>query len=68
VVSDAYQRQGLGTHLVHSLVEIARQEGLERLVASMLPENAAIRKVFETLGFDVGYSVEDQLVNAELRL
>jgi hypothetical protein len=34
----------------------------------MLPENAAIRKVFETLGFDVGYSVEDQLVNAELRL
>jgi acetyltransferase len=68
IVSDLYQNQGLGIRLVRSLVDIARREKLDRVVASMLPENRQMQKVFERLGFRVGYVSEEQLVQAELRL
>ena len=31
VVSDAYQRQGLGRHLMQRLIDIARERGVQRL-------------------------------------
>jgi GNAT superfamily N-acetyltransferase len=39
VVLDAYQHQGLGTALFEHLTEIARDKGVEQLVANILPEN-----------------------------
>jgi acetyltransferase len=68
IVSDLYQKQGLGTQLVRSLVEIARREKLDRLVASVLPENRGMQQVLESLGFQLRFSPEDQAVLAELRL
>ena len=68
IVSDAYQGQGLGTQLLRSLLEIARREGLDRLVAAVLPQNRAMLQVFERLGFQSHYSVEEQVVQAQLRL
>ena len=68
IISDLYQRQGLGTQLVRSLLEIARREKLDRLVASILTENRAMQQVFEGLGFQLRYSAEEQIVEAELRL
>jgi acetyltransferase len=54
--------------LVRSLVEIARREKLDRLVASVLPENRGMQQVLESLGFQLRFSPEDQAVLAELRL
>src|SRR6185436_11305519 len=68
IVSDQYQKHGLGTQLVHSLIEIARQEKLDRLVASVLAENRGMQQVFESLGFKLHYSVDEQVVQAELLL
>jgi acetyltransferase len=68
IVSDAYQNQGLGTQLVRSLIEVARREKLDRLVAAVLPQNRAMLQVFESLGFRLHYSVEEQVVQADLDL
>jgi acetyltransferase len=68
IVSDPCHNCGLGTQLVRSLVEIARQEKLDRLAAVMLAENLAMQHVLKNAGFAMQYSPVDQLVQAELRL
>ncbi len=49
VTIDDYQGQGVGTLLMHHLAILARQAELRELVAEVLPENAAMRKVFVKL-------------------
>src|ERR1041385_8507804 len=68
IVSDAVQRQGLGTQLVRSQIEVARGENIDRLLAAVLPENRGMVQVFENLGFQLNYSVEEQVVQAVLGL
>ena len=46
VVSDALQRQGLGTVLAETLADAARERGVRRLVARMLPDNLAAHRLF----------------------
>jgi acetyltransferase len=51
LVSDPFQRLGLGTELLRRLIEIGRDEGIERITADILPENVAMQRVCEKLGF-----------------
>jgi acetyltransferase len=51
LVSDQAQGQGLGTKLFRKLIEIARHEGLSRVSAEMLPDNFAMRRIADKLGF-----------------
>src|SRR5215469_16237984 len=51
VVVDAYQGNGIGTMLMRHLLAIARDVGLKELIAEVLPENAAMLKVFNGFGF-----------------
>jgi len=51
VVSDALHGQGLGTELLRRLIEIGRDEHLDRVVADVLPENHEMQRVFQKLGF-----------------
>jgi RimJ/RimL family protein N-acetyltransferase len=51
VVVDAYQGKGIATKLMQHLVAIARDAGLKELTAEVLPENAAMLKVFSGFGF-----------------
>jgi acetyltransferase len=53
LVSDHYQRQGLGTELLYRLMDIARAEGLSRVSAEILPDNIAMQRVCEKVGFVV---------------
>ncbi|HXF61595.1 MAG TPA: bifunctional acetate--CoA ligase family protein/GNAT family N-acetyltransferase, partial [Caldilineaceae bacterium] len=50
-VRDEYQGTGLGTELLSRLLEIARNEGIERVVAEIMPENTGMRRVCDKLGF-----------------
>ncbi len=47
VVVDAWQGRGVGSILMRHLVKFASDAGLQELTAEVLPENAAMRKVFE---------------------
>ncbi len=51
LVSDAKQGQGLGTEFLRRLIEVARGEKLERIVANILPENLAMRSLAEHFSF-----------------
>ena len=42
-VVDAYQGMGVGTQLMDALLELARQRGVDRIVADVLRENTGMR-------------------------
>lgn len=50
IVIDAYQGKGLGTTLFRHLATLAREAGLDALVADVMPENVAMLRVFERSG------------------
>ena len=68
VVIDAYQGQGVGTLLMRHLAAIARSAGLKELIAEVLPENTAMRKVFSEFGFKHGAGRDPQVVHLVLKL
>src|ERR1035437_4878074 len=53
LVSDQYQRRGLGYELLRRVVQIARDEKIALVSAEMLPDNVAMRAVFKRLGFHI---------------
>ena len=67
-VVDQYQGQGVGTALMRHLTAIAREAGLHELVAEVLPENAAMLKVFEQSGLRVSKRREPGTVHVSLQL
>ena len=68
VVVDQYQGQGIGAALMHHLAEIARGAGLKELIAQVLPDNAAMLKVFEKSGLPFDARREPGVVHVTLRL
>jgi acetyltransferase len=66
LVSDAYQGQGVGTSLLRRLLEIGKEEGVETVVAYMLPENIGMRHISKNLGFT--FERDDDLLKASLEL
>jgi len=53
IVSDRWQRQGLGKELLKRLVQIARDEKLSRLSAIILADNRAMTHVSRKAGFTI---------------
>lgn len=68
LVSDQYQRTGLGTELLTRLLDIGRDEGIERIVAEILPQNEGMKRVCRKLGFDMKHNREDHLIEAVIEL
>ncbi len=66
LVADRFQHRGLGSELLRRLVAAGRDEGLQRIVAEMLPTNGAMIRISEKLGFAIHRSSDG--VTAELRL
>jgi acetyltransferase len=66
LVGDPWQRQGVGTMLLQLLLEIGRDEGLERIQAEILHENRPMQRVCEKLGFRLRTTAE--AVEAEMLL
>jgi RimJ/RimL family protein N-acetyltransferase len=68
VVVDAYQGKGIATILMRHLLAIAREAGLKELTAEVLPENAAMLKVFSKFGFRTGSGSDPQVRHLTLQL
>jgi acetyltransferase len=68
LVSDVHQGTGLGTELLRQLLEFAREEKLEHVVAEILPENEGMKRVCRKLGFHMKLDRETGVVYAEIAL
>jgi acetyltransferase len=51
VISDKYQKHGIGTELLRRAVHVAREENIRALSGEMLPDNIAMRTILKRLGF-----------------
>lgn len=49
VVGDPFQRRGLGTLMARALADAARAAGIRRFAATMLSDNAAVRRLMDTI-------------------
>jgi acetyltransferase len=68
VIADRFQGQGLGSELLSRIIDVARQEKLERLSADMAKENVSMRRVCEKRGFKTFCEEDSALCRVELRL
>jgi RimJ/RimL family protein N-acetyltransferase len=69
IVIDTWQGRGVGSILMRHLVKIARDDaGLRELTAEVLPENAAMIKVFKKFGFSPAPRRDPQTVHLVLKL
>ena len=53
LVADEFQHCGLGSELLGRLIQVGRDEKLQRITASILPENMAMRALAASHGFTV---------------
>jgi RimJ/RimL family protein N-acetyltransferase len=59
VVADDWQRRGVGTRLIQTLIDIARAAGIERFEDDVLAENQAMLQLMSKLGFTIVRHEED---------
>ena len=68
IISDDYQRQGLGTELLSKIKDVARQEGMTSIFGQILEENTLMQDLTKQLGFELTPSNDAGLVIARLAL
>jgi acetyltransferase len=68
LVSDQYQKQGLGMELLRRTVQIARDEKLSSVSAEMLRDNFAVQRIFKKVGFRVRLVADSSSISAVLDL
>ncbi|MEV0897317.1 GNAT family N-acetyltransferase [Actinoplanes sp. NPDC049802] len=63
VVEDAHQGRGIGSMLLEHLADAARENGITRFVAEVLPENSGMLRVFGDSGYQVQRRYADGVVH-----
>ncbi|NYE94045.1 acyl-CoA synthetase (NDP forming)/RimJ/RimL family protein N-acetyltransferase [Psychromicrobium silvestre] len=62
-ISDAHQGRGLGSILLEHLAAAARENGVSRFTAEVLPENRKMLTVFAEAGYEVSRHFDDGVVS-----
>jgi acyl-CoA synthetase (NDP forming)/RimJ/RimL family protein N-acetyltransferase len=62
-ISDAHQGRGLGSALLEHLAAAARENGLHRFVAEVLPQNRRMMGVFRDAGYEVRHAYDDGVIS-----
>jgi len=68
VVEDRHQSRGLGPILLEHLAAAARESGIERFVAEVLAENAAMLGVFRAAGYHLVREMEEGVFHLEFAI
>lgn len=68
LVSDRAQHQGLGTELLRRLLQVGRDEHLDRVTAEILSDNFGMQRICEKLGFQISHTADRSVVKAEIQL
>ena len=59
VIDDAYAGQGLGTRMMLSIMDVAREKGLQEIIGLVLTQNNGMLRLMRSLGFEVKAYPED---------
>jgi acetyltransferase len=59
LVADPWQGQGLGLMLTNQILNIAKKRGIKKIVASVLPNNESMIKLFIAKGFTIDKKYPD---------
>jgi acyl-CoA synthetase (NDP forming)/RimJ/RimL family protein N-acetyltransferase len=65
LIEDAHQGRGIAQLLLEHLAQAARERGITRFVAEVLPENRRMAKVFADAGYRVSKGIEDGVLTVE---
>ncbi|MEU7383240.1 GNAT family N-acetyltransferase [Streptomyces sp. NPDC042207] len=65
LVQDAHQGRGVASALLEHIAAVARERGIRRFTAEVLPANAKMIKVFTDAGYTQKRSFEDGVVHLE---
>jgi acyl-CoA synthetase (NDP forming)/GNAT superfamily N-acetyltransferase len=68
VVDDAHQGRGIGTVLLEHLAAAARERGITKFTATVLPSNRRMLSVFRSAGFQTARQLADGVVDVVLAL
>jgi acetyltransferase len=68
LIGDQHQGRGIGSELLRRLLAIARDEGIARVTAEILPDNREMQRVCEKLGFHLERSIDEPIVHAWIDL
>ncbi|MDT5030014.1 MAG: hypothetical protein QOC94_185 [Actinoplanes sp.] len=63
VVEDALQGRGIGSVLLEHLAQAARENGITRFIAEVLPQNGGMLRVFSDFGYQVQREYADGVVH-----
>ncbi len=67
VVADAWQRRGLGSHLMTALMEAARERGFTEMTGEILADNHNMLELVKGLGFMLHTSTDDAHIKVATR-
>ncbi|MCL6731368.1 bifunctional acetate--CoA ligase family protein/GNAT family N-acetyltransferase [Streptomyces neyagawaensis] len=68
LVQDAHQGRGVASALLEHIAAVARERGIRRFAAEVLPANSKMIKVFTDAGYQQKRSFEDGVVRLEFGL
>ncbi len=66
LVSDRFQRKGIGSTLLERLIQVGRDEKIARIIGDILPENNDMQRLCEKLGFRLDQIPGDPVIKAVL--
>jgi acetyltransferase len=68
LISDDYQKQGLGREMLRRLIQIARDERLARVYGELIRDNFAMQKLLREFGFQCRLLKDPGFIRATLDL
>ncbi len=63
IVQDEWQQKGMGTFLLDYITEIAKQRGVRRFYATVLPTNRPMLAIFHNSGYPVSTEFDGEVYN-----
>ena len=68
LINDRFQGRGIGAELLRQLLDVARDEGLERVTAEMTADNIAMQHTCKKLGFKLFHAQQGMMAKAVMEL
>ena len=67
LISDCCHGLGVGSELVRRLIDVARGEKLQLIFAEMTPDNEAMQRIFQKLGFELRPTGTGKMIEAFMK-